>query len=250
MFKFSETGYLYFHQGWADIINQLALINYYSNLYERLILLIRDDSKEMIDFYVKKINNVDVIYIKKDQNLPNHIVNNNIDNKLLFHGFHDSYRNDNYKNKFSQNITEEFWKNFYIVYDIDYNDRIKMFNIDRNYGLEQIKYDEFIKEYGDNYILLHEDVLSPIKREISIEKNNIDINYVSLTNKTNVFFDYIKVIENAKEIIMVDSVWAALIYQIDAKYGLFKHIPITVNCIRNHHTMFSDPIKLTNWKII
>ena len=35
-------------------------------------------------------------------------------------------------------------------------------------------------------------------------------------------FDYIKIIENAQEIHLLDSVWGTLIYQLDAKYNLFK----------------------------
>ena len=61
----NKKGILYFHQGWTDIINCLALINYYCNLYEYIYLIIRDDSKELINFYKKNINNLQIFYEEK-----------------------------------------------------------------------------------------------------------------------------------------------------------------------------------------
>ena len=61
--------------------------------------------------------------------------------------------------------------------------------------------------------------------------------------------DYIKILENSKEIHLLDSVWGVFVYQIDAKYGLFKNIPITSHCLRGYMPMFTEPIKLNNWII-
>ena len=76
-----------------------------------------------------------------------------------------------------------------------------------------------------------------------------DSKFVDLNKATNTFFDYIKILENSKEIHLLDSVWGVFVYQIDAKYGLFKNIPITTHCLRGYIPMFTEPIKLNNWII-
>ena len=47
----NKEGILFFHQGWTDIINCLALIKYYCNLFNKLYLIIRKDSNKIINFY-------------------------------------------------------------------------------------------------------------------------------------------------------------------------------------------------------
>jgi len=71
-----------------------------------------------------------------------------------------------------------------------------------------------------------------------------------LNNITEIFFDMIKVLENSIEIHLIDSVWGALIYLLDAKHNLFKNKNIYLYAFRKHHKMFTEPVKLKNWKII
>ncbi len=59
------NGILYFHQGWTDIVNCLALINYYCNLYYKIYLIMRNDAKLLIDFYTKDVNNLQIFYEEK-----------------------------------------------------------------------------------------------------------------------------------------------------------------------------------------
>ncbi len=62
----------------------------------------------------------------------------------------------------------------------------------------------------------------------------------------------IKVLENATEIHLLDSVWGSLCYHLDCKYNLFKNknIPVYLYAKRGYEAMFSDPIKMDNWIII
>lgn len=245
--KIKKIGYLYFHQGWADIINQLALIDYYGEKYEKIVLLIRSDAKPLIDFYLRNKINVEPFYFEKNSQIPDYILYDT-NGELLFHGIHDIYRKDFIKTCQDSN-PEHFWKNFYICYGIDYSTRIDYFNIQRDMVMEENMYENFIKKNGKDYIVYHEDVLSPIVRDLKIKKED-GFNYVNLTNSTEVFFDYIKILENAKKIELVDSVWATIVYHLDAKYGIFRNIPITINCLRNHNYMFLEPVKLDNWTLI
>ena len=244
-----NIGILYFHQGWTDIINCLALINYYTERYNNIYLIMREDAKELINFYVKNINNLKILYEDKkniDENGIQFVINkyNNIDLKssdFLAIGCHDIERKDNFQNKF-KNSNIFFVKSFYELYDIQYIERINSFNLVRNYELEDDIYNKFIQKNGKQYILYHE----------VIEKYYNNIKIINLNQLSTIYFDYIKVLENAIEIHLLDSSWAAICYLLDTKYRLFnyKNIPVYLYNKRGYMKMFIEPIKLDNWKII
>lgn len=245
--KIKKTGYLYFHLGWTDIVNQLALISYYSEKYENIVLIMRPDASQLVDFYVKKINNVKVNYERFDGinncYFDNSILNNpNYD--LLFHGLHSNYVKDFIKTCDENKVTF-FVNRFYECFGLDYSNRVNYFNLNRDIQLEELEYEKFVKKHGNDYILYHSD----IDRSLLVDSSNFknSLTSINLDKSTNVFFDYIKILQNAKEIHLIDSVWGAIVYQIDAKYGLFKDIPIYMNSIRGYQQMFTEPVKLNNW---
>jgi len=240
-------GILYFHQGWTDIINCLALINYYCNIYDKIYLIIRDDAKELIDFYTKDIKNIHILYEEKnniDENGIQFVINKYNNNDLqnydfLGIGYHDTIRKDKYANNF-KSIDGCFVKGFYESYDIPYIIRINNFEFNRNHNLEEETYNNFINRYGNKYILYHE----------VIENYNKNYPIINLNGLSNIFFDYIKILENAIEIHLLDSVWGALIYQLDAKYKLFQNKKIILYTKRGYRNMFEYPVKLQNWIIL
>lgn len=240
-----KNGILYFHQGWTDIINCLALINYYCKLYDKIYLIMREDAKELINFYTKNIKNLEIFYEEKiniNVNGISFVINKykNLDIQdidFLGIGGHDHLRNDKYKN--SNKTCGFFVTKFYTSYEIPYITRINDFTFNRNIKLEENKYNEFINKYGKKYILYHE----------VIENYDKNKKIVNLNGISNIFFDMIKILENAIEIHLLDSVWGALIYQLDAKYKLFQSKKIILHAKRGYHAMFLNPIKLDNWII-
>ena len=268
-----KIGCVFFHQGWTDIIVCLPLINYYSEIYDKIYILMRDGSKNLIDFYIKNFNNVFVIYFNFnivynpefniDTNFNNNyiLVDNNIiripeNYDILFHYHFDIYRKDKYKNinKIKNIQVSSFQEAFYKYYDIDFSTRINKFEFTRNLELENSVYENFINQYSNKYILYHDDENNTrngnfyVNTKINFDIKKSDFNYVNLNLKSNTFFDYIKVLINSAEMHLIDSVWGALIFQLDAKYGLFGHIPIYLYPLRNHHNIFNNS-KLNNWTI-
>jgi hypothetical protein len=246
-----KTGTMMFHQGWTDIINCLPLVNFFSKSFEKINLIIRDDSKPIIDYYLSQFSNVEGCYYNKFEldNRLGEIAQKYNETEILFFGVHDAFRKTEYVNLFLNSKPNDFFvKKFYTVYDIDYSNRITSFELKRDTQLEEKLYNNFISTHGSDYVLYHEDV----ERDIVLDKTNFNSNYkwVDLDKTTYTFFDYIKILENSKEIHLIDSVWAAIIYLLDSKYGLFKHIPIRVNCLRGYKPMFLEPIKLDNWEVI
>lgn len=237
-----------FHQGWTDIINCLPLINYNSSIYEEIYLFIRDDSQPMIDFYCRNLKNIKIIYEKKeniDYNLIK-ILNNFSENENVFFGIFDTFNLKNNNSFLSNRFDFFFVQKFYECYNIPYMTRVDSFDFERDLEIEEKKFNEFVKKNGEDYILIHEDRDRNLL--ISVENTN-KYNIVNIDKITDIFFDYIKILQNAKEIILIDSVWAALVYLLDAKYKLFENIPIKVKCSRGYQEMFRKPIKLENWQI-
>ena len=242
-----KIGKMFFHQGWTDIINCLPLINYYSKNYDSLELIIRKDSKDLVDFYLNQFSNVTPLYLEKsilDSNIKSYL-HTNENESLLFFGVHDFLRTDSNKDSFRTSGPGFFVKKFYTPYNIPYEERINSFNIIRDHSIEDEIYKKVIGDYDGEYIVVHEDS----ERGLSLGTNNKDIKIIKLNGVSDVFFDYIKVLENAKSIHLIDSVWAAICYLLDAKYTLLKNIDVNVHCLRGYEEMFIEPKKLPNWKI-
>lgn len=269
-----KNGCVYFHQGWTDIIMCLGLINYYKEHYDILYIIIRSDSKKLLDFYIRNLDKVYSIPINTDNGryygeidtnyegdvviYENNIIKIPSNTDVLFHYEHDRYRRDKYKSFFWKShhlkkTSTSFAEEFYSYYDIDYMNRIKNFKVCRDSDLENETYQDFIKENGSNYILYHDDELNHLHGihhvSTKIKFDNIikDYTYVNLNKKSNIFFDYLKIIENAKELHLIDSIWASVIYQMDAKTNFLNNKKVNLYCFRNHQNLFEHPIKLDNW---
>lgn len=218
-----KKGCLYFHQGWTDIIGSLPLINHHAKTYDELVVIIREDSKPILDYYIRGLKNVVMYYV------PKHVLDTSVfqvppEYNILYHGYHDIHRNDIYKNKF-RTETMYFAKGFYEYYDIPFVEKVNCFTLIRDKVLEESKYQEFIKNHGTDYILFHDDQNTP-GGSTGINLNDIlkdTPNAINLNGITKNVFDYIKIIENAKELHLVDSIWAATCYLLDAKYSIFKN---------------------------
>ncbi len=243
---------IYFHQGFTDIINCLPLIDYYvdTKKYDNIYIVLREDAESILQsyFFNKDISMIKLVLLPKvilDQidivkYMEGFLGTNLVHNMdFLIHGNFDILRHDKYKFAFHKKMQTDFFvKALYSAYDIDYSTRINKFSINRFCEYEDQVYNDFIKEHGSNYILTH---------EIDIKHPSLKV--VNLNQKSETFFEYIKVIQNAKEIHLLDSVWAAIIYLLDAKYHLFADKNINVYCNRGYIKMFTEPIKLQNWKV-
>ena len=84
----------------------------------------RKDAEQLVNFYVKDIKNIEILYEDKkniDEDgilfVINKYIKKNLEkNDFLCIGYHDKIRNDKYKKAFSTN--ECFVKRFYTSYEI------------------------------------------------------------------------------------------------------------------------------------
>ena len=142
----TKNAIMFFPQEWDVLINCLPLINYYHNKYITLKVIMRGDSFNMFNFYIKQFPNVRPIYLEKsilDVNFKNYIQINDTD-KVLFFGANDFYRNDKYRNYYRFKDTgNHSLSKFYTLYDIPYGERIKSFSLQRDMELENEEFKKF-----------------------------------------------------------------------------------------------------------
>jgi hypothetical protein len=211
-----------FNQGWTDIILCIGLIFYYCNTYDQILLLIREDSKELINFIFRYYPKVKPLYYKQSDL-------DNIDFRLqifkqyeseydlLLHGsygYNKGYYQDlKFVNK--KGTTEHFYQDYGIDKDLSY----KYFNIDRNYKLEDKIYEEFIQDIKLDYIVVFNDV----NRNFEINDKYLpNLPRYNLNQCSKICFDVIKILERAKEIHIFSSFWALIIYNLQKRYDLFN----------------------------
>jgi hypothetical protein len=256
------------NQGFTDIFILLPILKYYSLKCIHICLVIRKESEEFINYFIKDINLIDVLYLDRDYiiTLRNSCWENKIDvfiknHKILnffkeknliieeyykmYIGQHDnclSYNLESFNILFSK-YNGNWVKAFYHSKKLDYNIRKNYFKFERNYELENITYENFIKEFGEDYNLSHS-----VNNNI-IKKYN-SYNTILLNNKTFLFFDYIKILINSKNIFVVDSVWCIFIYLLDLNYQLFSNKIIYFYPSKYNAKFFINEPLLDNWRII
>jgi len=249
-----KIGLLLFHQCYTDIINCLGMINYYMFLYNRIILLIRNDVKPLIDYFISCLphKNIELCYddnalLSNYSFLPQkygqfmshpHV-------ECLFSCYYDIFRTGQYARAFEFRYPKLFFvERFYISYDITYNCRIEYFEYRRNETMEN---ELFKITNNEKYVLIHEDT----ERNVIIDKTYITQNYklINLDKISYLFYDAIKLIENAEEIHLIDSCWACFIYLLCAKNKNLYSKKIFIHCKREYQDMFNKPL-LDNLSLI
>ncbi len=241
-----HKGVLLFHQGWTDIINCLGLIKYISTKYTTLYIIIREDAKHLIQYAFRDCPTELVPILTPRESFDTihpydtiEMVGINLDTVALhFHGIYDVYGREPYIEVYNPALENKmcFVEAFYTPYGIPYSARIDSFEVTRDKEREELVYTLFTQRYGTEYGLKH-----------LAEAESSQFPVIELDKISDYFFDMALVLDRAKEIHVIDSVWAAVIYHLQAKYGICSSIPIYLSCKRGYTTMFSSPVKHSNW---
>lgn len=235
------------HQGWTDIINCIGLVRFAcKNMgYYQCVLLIRYEAFELAKYVFQDIENLTIVAKKQSdiatsfkiylQSLPYTMKGY----KRLFFGSAVDRLYSGKRSKKIHSSGNSFVDNFYENYGIDRKNRIEMFKLIRDLELEDKRYKTVVDLIGEDYIVIHYETdghsMKYYKQKIGeMNSNHItdkyrDLPKFNLDKCSNVFFDMIKVMENAKEIHIMESVWCAVIYLLQKKYGLFKDIQIFIH---------------------
>lgn len=241
---------LCFHQGWSDIVNCSPLIDYYLGKYSEVKVVIRDDAKSLVEGYIRNKDRIIIDYQPKNTFPSDSYIQEHKDQgfDICFHGSYDSSRTDQYKGAFSYSNSNHFVKNFYTAYGIDHKEKVNSFTLNRDIESEQT----FAKKMTGDYICAH------FGEHFQSVSTNLSI--FNLDNSTSNPFEAITLLQRSKEIHLIDSMWAAVCYLLDAKYSFFRSssIPIFLYpyrdrggaCLPSNSYPELEPAKLANWTII
>ncbi len=241
------------HQGFTDIFNSLAHIDYAlaSGKWRTLYVIIREDAKDIVDFYCRHKSDA-VICKYFPLSYLDGVVHGGLgirnvyehyktllqieDYETLFLGVPDKFCTNSYQGRFSTSdiYHEHFVKKFYVPYGIDYSVRFQYFHVPRDLELETKRYTTFVEKHGPNYTLCHSVPSQYLPNGLP--------NCVELNQSSSSFFDSIQILEHAQELHLLDSSWAILVYLLQSKHGMFTDKKIVIYCRANSQAlMFTEP---------
>ena len=233
------------HQGYGDYFSSNGLVNYYSKKYDELILICADENRKIFAEYMyRHLSNVKCVC--EDKNNQNSFDsscvichtkgnprgrcprdNNYMCEYINYEKYIEDY--DNIKiGCFSEHIgkwdecrlheSHSFSHAFYLYHQIPIEYRIDNFSIFRDLKLEETTFNQS-KFVDKDYIVIHDDPNRGIK--IDLENDYI----YNLNGKSKLFLDQIKMIENSKEIHLIDSSYSLLIYFLSFQNEKISSIP-------------------------
>lgn len=260
---------LVIHQGYTDIIVCLGMMYYYSTYYN-LTIIIREDLKDFLEIIFKNINIKFLFFPFEKVKFTNIklLINQLLEKKIiiidefLYHGCAVSPISHGSELICNAN----YFYNVFTNNRLDKNIAYKYFNINRNFILEQNRYDKLINDIGHNYIIINQSndrlnkpyIKSEINPKFFINKN---LPVFNLSDSSNIIIDMIKIIEKAKEIHLTSTFWSVIIYYLQLKYNLFNNIPIFLHSYtipdrvinKNNNAKFDKSIYCefgTTWNIL
>lgn len=232
---------LYFHQGWDDILLCLPLINLCAAKYPQLIVLAREDARPLLSFYCRGLPTVECVYAPLDElnRRGVEVVGKRRIQHYELYGQLDSNRRDAFKNA-HRTADYPVHRLFYDPYGITAEQRVRAFSFYRDPDEEGRTYARVVS--SEPYVIVHDE---PKANKFTC----VDTPHPIVRPSGERFFDWIRVFQHARELHLVDSVWATACYWMDAKYGLFHQIPVHVYCFDGRESFFRDPTPLANWTI-
>lgn len=254
------------HGGCGDHINLHGLIRYYASIVpDKLVVMSQGNCHALLCAMYEDLSNVE-IFLDRDMypELMFHdmyLLQRTNSTHLIRVGFYLFECVINFKPEIS------FIDAFYLSKHLDPKMRYTNFKIPNSIKEESnIVYNDFIKQYGENYILIHEDPgnsiinglkynegvrkkISPINKEYIINKNLPIININLISDK---MIEYYDIILNAKEIHLIDSAWASYIYILNHIDTRFENVPVYMHYYSRE---FKNPLlyespKYKNWNFI
>lgn len=243
-----STLYIRHHLELGDNLICNSIIRNYSKLYDKINLFVKPSNLYSVKFMYRDLKNIRYI-VGDNDHIQKFINSNNIKNINYIIGDYDyskkNVNNNDIKNfliigfKDFMRMNINFDKYFYIQANLDFEKKWSDFYIERDLISEK-KLFNYLNLKEKEYIFVHDDESrgftinnEQLPNDITIIKPDINLNYN--------FFDYIYIIENAKEVHCIDSSYLNLIDLLQIENDLYLH--------KNKRTGELNPILKSNWKI-
>lgn len=260
------------HQGFGDLMTSNPLCNYYSEIFDELVIFVLDETrKKVVSEMYKHKNNIRCV-------IPN-LIGENLHNssciicmavgtpcrpeskydghKYIDYSEWTDYEHikigcfkEDYK-KWESYLYKNIEKNisfshsFYLYENLPLEVRKNYFSLYRNYETEMIRMKEIPTE---DYIVLHDD----FQRGLIIDQTRINNTFHihQLNGCSNTMVDQISILENAKELHFIDSSYSVMIYFLSLTNEKIKQIPKYFHYYARKNGMIYENPTPENWYIL
>lgn len=209
--------WLWTHLGLGDHIICNAIYRHYAKLYDLIHIFVKKRNSANVKFMLRDVKNIDFIEGHGDQD-------EFVKQYLDIHRFIPLLKiGHEYLNNTKLNFDEAFYEQVGIPFEKRYEDFFVQRDLEKENELCKI-----LNPNNEPYIFLHQDTSRNffIKKEYIKNKNLniIESNYKFNDIKEYLLFHYIKLIEDAEEVHVMESSFKNLInFCIDYKENVFLH---------------------------
>jgi len=179
--------------GLGDHFTCNALVRYYYNVFGEITLFCYKHFEENIKFMYRDLRNFHTIGLSSDQEVDEYIHKHNISDDLIKIGFD--------KSRSLRHLVETFDEGFYLSENLPFSLRFDGYFVERDLDREMLLY-KTLNPKDEDFIFVHEDH----DRGMFLDKSRIrtDLKIVG-NDKKFLIFDYIYLIEKAKEVHVMQS---------------------------------------------
>lgn len=210
--------YIYHHLGLGDHIICNGMVRHFCKKYDNIVLFCYSHYYENVSYMYRDLKNLEIFNFDNEYDIVNFIDNNeSVKSSLIKTGF------DNLNGCLDRMTFDEA---FYHLAGIDFKIRFDEFYFERNLDRENEVCDA-LNPNDEKYIFILDDP----NRGYSIDMKKITSDYKIIRNDYKFkMFDYIKLLENAEEIHMMQTGFLDLVnsYKMN-KPKIYRH-----NYVRNY----------------
>jgi len=193
--------YIYTHQGLGDHIICNGIVRHFVDLYNDVTVFCKPHNEKNVKWMYRDDSRIHVLSVGQDQDTINYIIGNNLQNSTVLVGF------DRLWKEFQPPVVESFDEAFYKMINLPFEYRFSKFKLMRDEERENECYNA-LNPNNEPYIFVHDDVT----RGFKIDKSKLPQNIKIIENDIRyTIFDFLKVLENAEEIHMMQSCFKELI---------------------------------------
>jgi hypothetical protein len=254
------------HTELGDTLIINGVIRHYSTIYDKIIYICRKNYYDQISFMYSDNKNILIYPINLGGEIYYELINHIQINNEMINTF-DKYNIDfipmkTFKKIYNPRILSDIivkrnddytdYPNFmYDELNLDPNIRYTKFKINRDYDKEIELYNKLVNIIGKDYIIIIDDKVRNYNIDIKhVQNKNLPLFYISNNSqnsdtrlndlKDTYIVNYIKILENAKEIHTIESSMHILIDQLSINNNVYVHTYPRSGNIDKHVTVHNN----------
>lgn len=226
---------IYHHLGLGDHFMCHGIVREYCKKYSKVGLFCHHHNFESVSFMFRDLKNLSII--KGDDTLAKKYIENNKNSKE-----YDEIKIIGYEN-LDRNSGEKLEVQFYKIAGVDLNKIWEGFYVERDFDREKAIFEKFAPK--NEYVFLHDDQ----ERDFAINEKKLDPKYEIFRPNPNItsnVFDYLMIIEGAKEVHVIDS---SFMFMIDCLPEKENYPKLFIHRYSRANPNWKLPILKKNWHI-